>query len=450
MPGNPDAERALLGLILLDPKHLREAERSLDAEDFFLDSHRKIFRAMSAVVRNGRELDVITLVEALQSHGGPESIGGIAYLASLTDGLPRRPSGASYIQQIREKAGLRRLLRGLDGLQRTASAPGATLEACHGAASLLVSQLQGEGLRQLARASADEFLESQFPPRQMVMSPILPQQGLAMLYSRRGVGKTYLALGIAHAVARGGTFLRWSAARPRRVLFVDGELPAPVLQQRLKAIISGLPASEPALPGPEYLSIVTPDLQNSPMPDLSTPQGQAMVEQGLAGGDLLVLDNLSCLCRSGKENEGESWLPVQDWALRLRQQGLSVLFVYHAGKGRTAARHLAPRRPARYRDRPAPARGLLPHRGPARTDPLREGPQLLRRRCPTVRSSHGTQRRRCRLDERVRSRTIRPAKPASQRPVRRRQNRTPRSQRARHKQEQSRQTAGAVGRRRSR
>ena len=65
-----------------------------------------------------------------------------------------------------------------------------------------------------------------------------------MLYSRRGVGKTYLALGIAHAVARGGTFLRWNAARPGKVLFVDGELPAPVLQQRLKAIVSGLPAGE--------------------------------------------------------------------------------------------------------------------------------------------------------------------------------------------------------------
>ena len=185
----------------------------------------------------------------------------------------------------------------------------------------------------LAAANASDFLTTQFPPREMVLSPILPSQGLAMLYSRRGVGKTYLTLGIAHAVARGGSFLRWSAPRPRRVLFVDGELPAPVLQQRLRAIVAGLPDTEQALPNPDSLKIITPDLQRGAMPDIATPRRQAMIESLLNGGDLLVLDNLSCLARSGKENEGESWMPVQDWALRLRQQGVCVLFLHHAGKG---------------------------------------------------------------------------------------------------------------------
>lgn len=189
------------------------------------------------------------------------------------------------------------------------------------------------GSQELAAASADDFLTTQFAPREMVLAPILPSQGLAMLYSRRGVGKTYLTLGIAHAVARGGHFLRWRAPRARRVLFVDGELPAPVLQQRLRAIVTGLPKTEPGLLDPGYLKIITPDLQRGAMPDIATPRGQAMLESRLEGGDLLVLDNLSCLARSGKENEGESWIPVQDWALRLRQKGICVLFLHHAGKG---------------------------------------------------------------------------------------------------------------------
>jgi putative DNA primase/helicase len=185
----------------------------------------------------------------------------------------------------------------------------------------------------LATADAGDFLDAQFPSREMVLAPILPSQGLAMLYSRRGVGKTYLTLGIAHAVARGGRFLRWHAPRPRRVLFVDGELPAPVLQQRLRSVVSGIPDSEPALPGPDWLRIVTPDLQRWAMPDISTARGQAMIESRLDDAGLLVLDNLSCLVRSGKENEGESWIPIQEWALRLRQRGVSVLFLHHAGKG---------------------------------------------------------------------------------------------------------------------
>ena len=71
------------------------------------------------------------------------------------------------------------------------------------------------------------------------------------------------------------------------------------------------------------------------MPDLSTASGQALLEGHLEGVELVILDNLSALCVSGKENEGESWLPLQSWALRLRQRGISVLFVHHAGKSGT-------------------------------------------------------------------------------------------------------------------
>jgi putative DNA primase/helicase len=100
------------------------------------------------------------------------------------------------------------------------------------------------------------------------------------------------------------------------------------------------------------------------MPDLATPEGQARVESCLDDVALVILDNLSALCRSGKENEGEGWLPVQEWALRLRQRGIAVLFVHHAGKGgaqRGTSRRedvldlvLALRRPTDY----SPAEGL--------------------------------------------------------------------------------------------
>jgi putative DNA primase/helicase len=71
------------------------------------------------------------------------------------------------------------------------------------------------------------------------------------------------------------------------------------------------------------------------MPDLATAEGQAAIEVHLDGIDLLILDNLSALCRYGKENEGESWLPVQGWALSLRRRGMAVVFVHHAGKSGT-------------------------------------------------------------------------------------------------------------------
>ena len=83
----------------------------------------------------------------------------------------------------------------------------------------------------------------------------------------------------------------------------------------------------------ENLRVITPDLQDRGLPDLSTISGQDQIEGHLEGVNLLVLDNLSSLVRAVKENEGEGWLPVQDWALDLRRRGISVLFVHHAGKG---------------------------------------------------------------------------------------------------------------------
>jgi putative DNA primase/helicase len=70
-------------------------------------------------------------------------------------------------------------------------------------------------------------------PREMMMDPILPVQGLAMIHAKRGVGKTHIALGIGVAVASGKDFLRWKAPKPRKVLFVDGELPASVLKSEI-------------------------------------------------------------------------------------------------------------------------------------------------------------------------------------------------------------------------
>src|SRR6188474_2541293 len=76
----------------------------------------------------------------------------------------------------------------------------------------------------------DEFLSATLPPRETLLAPWLPRRGLAMIHAPRGIGKTHVALGTAWAVAAGGGFLRWQAsAGARRVLLLDGEMPAVVL-----------------------------------------------------------------------------------------------------------------------------------------------------------------------------------------------------------------------------
>lgn len=177
--------------------------------------------------------------------------------------------------------------------------------------------------------SVQDFLGKEFPPRENVLTPWLPSQGLVMCYSPRGVGKTHVALGIGYAVASGGTFLKWSAPKARGVLLLDGEMPAVALQERL-ARIANSAEKEPAAP----FQILTPDLQKGGMPDLSDLSWQAELDARISDEiGLIIADNLSTLARSGKENESESWSPVQAWALRHRAAGRSILFMHHAGKG---------------------------------------------------------------------------------------------------------------------
>ena len=172
----------------------------------------------------------------------------------------------------------------------------------------------------------EEFLQMKIPPREMILSPVIPEKGLAMLYAPRGVGKTYVALSIAVTVGQGGSLFddRWKTPKPMGVLFVDGEMPAHTLQERLVQI--GEHTSQ------NYLKILSADLQDIPIPDLSTKEGQNFIEEHLEGVKLLILDNLSSLCRSGRENESESWQPMQEWLLSLRRRGISVLLIHHANK----------------------------------------------------------------------------------------------------------------------
>jgi putative DNA primase/helicase len=176
----------------------------------------------------------------------------------------------------------------------------------------------------------DDLLSLDIPPRRLILDPWLPEQGLAMIYARRGIGKTFVALTVAYAIACGGEVLKWKAPKPRKVLYLDGEMPAATMQERLALIAKSFPDKPP---DPSYFRLITPDLQSKGIRDLSTVEGQADVNIHLKDVDVVILDNLSTLVRRGNENEAESWLPVQEWALSLRKEGKSVLFVHHAGKG---------------------------------------------------------------------------------------------------------------------
>ena len=177
-----------------------------------------------------------------------------------------------------------------------------------------------------------EFARLKLPPRKMVLDPILPEGGLAMLFAGRGIGKTHVALGIAHAVSCGGEFLRWRAETPRNVLYVDGEMPQQAIQERLVAAMEG---GRRPQDGPLRLLCMDRQPLGTSI-NLAEPKHQRLIDSHLTDVDLLVLDNLSTLVNGGPENEAESWIPVQKWLLDLRRRGITVLIVHHASRGGNA------------------------------------------------------------------------------------------------------------------
>ena len=193
------------------------------------------------------------------------------------------------------------------------------------------SQLETALIKQQGLIALDmgEFLSMSIPERGYLLSPVLPVQGIGILYAPRGIGKTFAALSIAVAVASGGAVFNWRAPMPKRTLYVDGEMPATSMQNRLSALVNGMSVPPHTL---KNMALITPDLQPCPMPDLSTAGGQAMIEPFLKDVDMVVLDNIATLCRTGKENESQSWQTMQAWLLELRRRGMTVLLIHHAGK----------------------------------------------------------------------------------------------------------------------
>lgn len=188
-----------------------------------------------------------------------------------------------------------------------------------------------EPAKPLRALNVMELGTHQFPERVQLLGPLLHAGDLTMVFAARGVGKTMASLGISVALAFGDRFLRWKAAKPVGVLYLDGEMSGEVMQQRVQAFIPADAGEDLA----QNFRLFTPDLlsEGQPLPDLSTPAGQQLVEPLIqADTKVVVIDNISSWCRSGKENESESWTPVADWLLTLRRRGIAVLLVHHAGK----------------------------------------------------------------------------------------------------------------------
>lgn len=183
--------------------------------------------------------------------------------------------------------------------------------------------------------SAAEFLGQELPPIEFLLYPLIPQNGLSLLYSERGAGKTFMAMAIAIAAASGFDFLNFKAEKPRRVLYIDGEMDAREMQDRFNLLIAGF-ESEGKEVIRDNITLFLSGLQdNATMPDLATPIGQRQVELYAKNADLIIVDNIFSLYTAGRENDADSWVKYNEWSRKMRAMGKSILWLHHTGKDKT-------------------------------------------------------------------------------------------------------------------
>ena len=223
IPQSVESEKAVLGAILLDEKAIFAASEILLSDDFYLESHREIFKAMLSLVEEDSSIDFFTLREELKRRNKDESAGGPAYLASLTDGLPRALNVEHYAKTIREKAASRQLI----GLANEMTSrcyggeepPAEILERVESQIFRIAARDFRGGFQpalELARAAYAEIEESSrnkgivqgldtgFADLNR-MTGGLHRQNLAVVAARPGLGKTSFCLNIAcQAAIRGG------------------------------------------------------------------------------------------------------------------------------------------------------------------------------------------------------------------------------------------------------
>jgi putative DNA primase/helicase len=177
--------------------------------------------------------------------------------------------------------------------------------------------------------TSDELLKMDIPPRRYAVEPVLPLPGLVMLYGPRGMGKTFVSLSLAIAVASGGAVLKWRVPEARRVLYIDGEMPAVMIKERLALLLLGAGKT----PDADFLRFMCADILPNGMPSITRPEVQRAIEAALTDVDVVIFDNLSTLAEGLRENEADDWGELQRWFLSLRRAGKTVVLIHHAGKG---------------------------------------------------------------------------------------------------------------------
>lgn len=330
-----EAERAVLGAVLIDPPSLATAARRLAPADFHLERHQLLFQTMLDLYEQATPIDLRTLQAWLEARGQFEQIGGLAFLAALDLDLPDLSRIGTYVEIVKDRALRRQLVDTADRLRRAAATE--PLSDIASATQAELDRLAAAAQPTAAQATdLATFLDTPRLRREFLVEGLLRERDRLLLHGWRGLGKTWWLIWLACCLVTGRQFLRYKVPRPASCLYVDAEMDGTELADRFREVMRSLQTE----PQASLRLLAFQDLPDGrPLPNLDTDEGQAAIFREIEvmdRCDVVILDNRTTLFRSDRDsNTPESWQRGQLFLQELtRRYGVACVLAHHDGKNR--------------------------------------------------------------------------------------------------------------------
>lgn len=327
-PHNLEAERAVLGAVLLEPEAYPRAAGLLAPSDFYKESHRRIFTAMQAVAAAGQGVDLVTVMNALRAEASLEDVGGPGYLAQLTDEATTPTQLPGYCAILADKARARDLIRiGADLIGQAYEHDRPTSEIIRLGAGLLdaVARRSATTAEAFPALSVGELARLQVPDPTFHVEGWLPSKALSFIVGDSEAYKSWFALLLAMAVAMGAPFLEKFPTIQAPTLVISEENGLAEDRRRVRCLARGHGIDLEAAPC--YVASETNFAFDDPTRYAAL---RRFIDEHKV--ELCIIDSFVRVHRRQEKDAGEMNALYQDRMKPLIKDGVSLVLLHHRRK----------------------------------------------------------------------------------------------------------------------
>lgn len=242
LPASLHAEQTILGAMLVDAQAVEDASALLKPGDFSLESHRRIFEAIARLVEDAQAVDIVTVAQELRKGRALDSIGGMAYLAGLSEGLPRKLAIDSYVRIVRDKSLMRQMMQLFQaGMERSADQGEQAADLLDDMGGLIAEMAETSRVRRNRKVliGGMDFIRGTNAAVEWAVDGLIQRGGNGVIVGDPGTAKSFSALDLAYHLAAGVSWLGHAIPERMKVAFVAREDHPGLTQHRAMNLLRG-------------------------------------------------------------------------------------------------------------------------------------------------------------------------------------------------------------------